>query len=177
MSAEFRNCEAMLCAFRNFITDRTSQSAGAGIRASIFNSWNAATVKTQEVPLVHAPCYSIALWRMRSRFARYKVFYLWDKWETYFADALRRIAGIKKEVLRRTVARQMGGLRNEECHQLNKSHNFCATKSGRMTYCGSHVNVRNTRTELVNYDSYELFRCPGWQCVEQDLQVIWRRTH
>jgi hypothetical protein len=29
MTAEFRNCEAMLCAFRNFITDRTSQSVGA----------------------------------------------------------------------------------------------------------------------------------------------------
>jgi hypothetical protein len=69
MTAEFRNCENMLCAFRNFITDRTSQSAGAGI----FNSCNAATVRTQEVPLVHAPCYSIALSRMRSRFAQYKV--------------------------------------------------------------------------------------------------------
>jgi hypothetical protein len=60
MTAEFRNCEAMLCAFRNFITDRSSQSAGAGIRASIFISCNAATVRTQEVPLMHAPCYSIA---------------------------------------------------------------------------------------------------------------------
>jgi hypothetical protein len=73
MTAEFRNCEAMLCAFGNFITDRTSQSAGAGIRASIFNSCNAATMRTQEVPLVHAPCYSIALSRIRSRFAQYKV--------------------------------------------------------------------------------------------------------
>jgi hypothetical protein len=66
MTAEFRNCEAMLCAFRNFITDRTSQSVGAGIRASIFNSCSAATVRTQEVPLVHAPCYIIVLSRMRS---------------------------------------------------------------------------------------------------------------
>jgi hypothetical protein len=73
MTAEFRNCEAMLCAFRNFITNRTSQSAGAEIRASIFNSCNAATVRTQEVPVVHAPCYSISLSRMRSRFAQYKV--------------------------------------------------------------------------------------------------------
>jgi hypothetical protein len=73
MTAEFRNCEAMLCAFRNFMTDRTSQSAGAEIRASIFNSCNAATVRTQEVPLVHAQCYSIALSRMRSCFAQYKV--------------------------------------------------------------------------------------------------------
>jgi hypothetical protein len=51
MTTEFRKCEAMLCAFRNLITDRTSQSAGAGIRASIFNSCNTATVRTQEVPL------------------------------------------------------------------------------------------------------------------------------
>jgi hypothetical protein len=72
MTSEFRHCEAMLCAFRNFITDRTSLSAGAGIRASIFNSCNAA-VGTQEVPFVHAPFYSIALSRMRSRFAQYKV--------------------------------------------------------------------------------------------------------
>jgi hypothetical protein len=73
MTAEFRNCEAILCAFRNFITDRTSQSAGAGIKASNFNSCNAATVRTQEVPLVQPPCYSIALSRKRSRFAQYKV--------------------------------------------------------------------------------------------------------
>jgi hypothetical protein len=73
MTAEFRNCETMLCAFRNFITDRTSQLAGAGIRASIFNSCNAATVRMQEVPLVHAQCYSIARSCMHSRFAQYKV--------------------------------------------------------------------------------------------------------
>jgi hypothetical protein len=89
MTAEFRNCEAMLFAFRNFITDRTSQSAGTGIRTSIFNSCNAATARTQEVPLVHAPCYSIALSRMRSRLAQYKVCELWDEWENYFVDALR----------------------------------------------------------------------------------------
>jgi hypothetical protein len=63
----------MLCAFRNFITDHTSLSVGAGIRASIFNSCNAATVRTQDIPLVHAPYYSIALSRMCSRFAQYKV--------------------------------------------------------------------------------------------------------
>ena len=40
----------------NFITDRTSQSAVAGIRASIFNHYNDATVRTREVPLVHASC-------------------------------------------------------------------------------------------------------------------------
>jgi hypothetical protein len=54
-------------------SETLSQSAGAGIRASIFNSCNAATVRTQEVLLVHAPCYSIALSRMCSRFAQYKV--------------------------------------------------------------------------------------------------------
>ena len=50
----------MFCAFRNFITDRTSQSVEAGIRASIFNrcmmllwSW--------EVLLVHASCIVINL--------------------------------------------------------------------------------------------------------------------
>jgi hypothetical protein len=58
---------------KNFITDRTSQSAGAGIRASILNSWNGATVRSQEVSLVHAPCYIVAISRMRSRFAQYKV--------------------------------------------------------------------------------------------------------
>ena len=44
----------MLCAFKTFITDRTSQSAGAGMRTSIFNRCNDATVRTREVPLVHA---------------------------------------------------------------------------------------------------------------------------
>jgi hypothetical protein len=76
-------------AFKNFITDRTSKSAGAGIGASIFNSCNDATVRKQEVPLVHALCYIIALSRMRSHFAQYKVCYLWDEWETYFVDVPR----------------------------------------------------------------------------------------
>jgi hypothetical protein len=76
-------------AFKNFITDRTSQLAGAGIRASIFNICNDATVRTQEVPLVHAPCYIIALSRMRSSFVQYKVCYPWDEWETYFVDVPR----------------------------------------------------------------------------------------
>jgi hypothetical protein len=48
LTAEFRNCEAMLCAFRNFITDRTSQSAGAGIRASIFNSCTGRSISTNK---------------------------------------------------------------------------------------------------------------------------------
>ena len=37
---------------QNLITDRTPQSAGAGIRASNFNRCNDATVRTREVPLV-----------------------------------------------------------------------------------------------------------------------------
>jgi hypothetical protein len=65
-------------------------SLTAGIRAFTFNSCNDATVRTQEVPLVYAPCYIIALLRMRSRFAQYKVCYLWDEWETYFVDELLR---------------------------------------------------------------------------------------
>ena len=45
---------AMVCELKNFITNRTSQSAGAGIRASNFNRCSDATVRTREVPLVHA---------------------------------------------------------------------------------------------------------------------------
>jgi hypothetical protein len=60
------------------------------MRASIFNSCNDATVRTQEVQLVHAPCYIIALSRMHSRFAQCKVCLLWDEWETYFVDVPRR---------------------------------------------------------------------------------------
>jgi hypothetical protein len=67
----------------------TKHPAGAGIRASIFNSCNDATVRMQEVPLEHAPCYIIALSRMRSRFAQYKVCWLCDEWETYFVDLPR----------------------------------------------------------------------------------------
>ena len=58
-----------LC-IQNFITDRTSQSAGAGIRASIFNRCNDATVRTREVPLVHVPCDVNTLSRTRSRFTQ-----------------------------------------------------------------------------------------------------------
>ena len=51
---------AMLCAFKNFITDRTSQSAGARIRASNFNRCNDATTdqeldtKLKRFPVPHA---------------------------------------------------------------------------------------------------------------------------
>ena len=41
---------AMLCAFKNVITDHTSQSAGAGIRASNLIRCNDASVRTREVP-------------------------------------------------------------------------------------------------------------------------------
>ena len=52
---------ATLCACKNFIADRASQSAGAGIRASIFNRCSNATVRTREVTLVHASCDVITL--------------------------------------------------------------------------------------------------------------------
>ena len=44
---------AMLSAFENFIMNRTSQSAAAGMRAFIFNCCNDTTVRTQNIPLVH----------------------------------------------------------------------------------------------------------------------------
>ena len=46
---------------QKLITDRTSQSAGAGIRVSIINDYNDATVRTREVLLVHASCDVITL--------------------------------------------------------------------------------------------------------------------
>ena len=53
----------MLCVFENFITDRTLQSAEAGIRASIFNRCNDVTMRTREVLLVLASCDVIILSR------------------------------------------------------------------------------------------------------------------
>ena len=53
---------------------RTSQSAGAGIRASIFNRCNDATVRTGEVPLVHATYDGITLSRTRKRFTQEMVY-------------------------------------------------------------------------------------------------------
>ena len=47
----------------SFITGGISQSAGARIRAYIFNRCNDATVRTREVPLVHALCNVITLSR------------------------------------------------------------------------------------------------------------------
>ena len=49
---------------------RTSQSAGAGIRASIFNRCNDATVRIREVSLVDAPCDVITLPHMCNRFTQ-----------------------------------------------------------------------------------------------------------
>ena len=59
-----------LCIQKHFITDHISQSAGAGIRASILNLWNDATVKTREIPLVLALCDVITLSRTCSRFTQ-----------------------------------------------------------------------------------------------------------
>ena len=53
---------------QNFITDRTSRPAGAGIRTSTFNRCNDAGMRTREVPLVHASCDVIALLRTNSGF-------------------------------------------------------------------------------------------------------------
>ena len=61
---------AMLCGFKNFTTDHTSQLAGAGIRASIFNHCNNAIVRTQEVPLVQASCDIITLPRTCRHFTQ-----------------------------------------------------------------------------------------------------------
>ena len=48
-----------LC-IQNFITDRTSQSAGAGIRASIFKGYNDATVRIREVQQVLYHVHAVA---------------------------------------------------------------------------------------------------------------------
>ena len=50
---EFRSALCS-CEFKTFITDRTPQSVVAAIRASTFNRFNDAIVRTREVPLVHA---------------------------------------------------------------------------------------------------------------------------
>ena len=56
--------------FKNFITDRTRQSAGTGIRSSIFIRYNDATLRTREVPLVNASWGVITLSCIRSRFTQ-----------------------------------------------------------------------------------------------------------
>ena len=43
------------------ITDGTSQSTGVGIRASIFNRCNNATLRTRKVPVLHSSCDVITL--------------------------------------------------------------------------------------------------------------------
>ena len=55
---------------KNFTIDHTSESAGAGLRASNFNRCNDATVRTWEVSLVHASCDVITLSRTRCRFTQ-----------------------------------------------------------------------------------------------------------
>ena len=59
--------DAMLCAFKIFITDHTSQSVRAGTRASTFKCCNYATARTRKVPLVHASFDVITLSRTRCR--------------------------------------------------------------------------------------------------------------
>ena len=61
---------AILCAFKNLITDRTSQLTGAGIWATIFNRCNNATVRTPKVPLLYASCDVTTLSRTGSRFTQ-----------------------------------------------------------------------------------------------------------
>ena len=78
----------MLCALKNFVKDHTSQSAGAGITVSIFNLCIDATVRTREVPLVHATCDVITLSRTRNCFTQYLVYSL-GEWEIYFVEAPR----------------------------------------------------------------------------------------
>ena len=63
-------CAPMLYALKNFITDRTLESAGARIRAFILNRWNDGIVRTREVPLLHASYDVITLSRTRSRFTQ-----------------------------------------------------------------------------------------------------------
>ena len=48
-------------AFKNFIADPTSQSAGAGIRTSIFDPYNDATARTREISLEHVSCGLVIL--------------------------------------------------------------------------------------------------------------------
>ena len=49
---------------QTFITARTSQSAGAGIRVFIFSHSNDAVVRSREDPLVHASCDVITVLRI-----------------------------------------------------------------------------------------------------------------
>ena len=58
------------CAFKNFITDRTSLLAGAERRASNLKSCNDATARTLKVPLVHASYDVITVSGTRSRFTQ-----------------------------------------------------------------------------------------------------------
>ena len=77
----------MLCAFKNFIKDRTSRSESAGERASIFNRCNDATVRTQEVPLVYVSCDIIALSRTRNPSSNKWYISCGMSGKTYFVDA------------------------------------------------------------------------------------------
>ena len=65
---EFRSARRYALLIQKLITDHTSHSAGAGIRASIFNRFNDATVRTREVPPVHVSCDVTTPSRTSSRF-------------------------------------------------------------------------------------------------------------
>ena len=62
----------VLC-IQKLITDCTSQSAGAEIRAFNFNRYSDGTVRIREILLVHASWDVISLSRSRSRFKQYMV--------------------------------------------------------------------------------------------------------
>ena len=72
LKMNFDGCYA-LCIKNFYHRPHTSESAGAGIIASIFNRCNDAFVRTLEVPLVHASCGFFTLSRTLSRFTQYKV--------------------------------------------------------------------------------------------------------
>ena len=66
-----------------------TQSAGARIRISIFNRCNDATVRTREVPLMHASCDVITLITYTQSLHAINGLLAEDEWETYFANAPR----------------------------------------------------------------------------------------
>ncbi|KAJ4445346.1 hypothetical protein ANN_07151 [Periplaneta americana] len=74
-----------LC-IQNFITDRTSHPARAGIGTSIFNQCNEATENTRQVPLAHAPCQDIITYTQSLR-------------ATYGLLAVRRVGKFCSRVL------------------------------------------------------------------------------
>ena len=70
LNSELSEYESSVMNFYQHYALCTSQSAGAEIRASIFNRCNDAVVRTREILLVHAPCDIITLPLTRSRFTQ-----------------------------------------------------------------------------------------------------------